>query len=217
MTWEPAVVRTLHCWVGKCLRIAYRILDASEGLAECSVLLQLLQTVCLIEESPTEEVVATAILTTELLWTLNVCNLLKQLVLRVEVGEFQLWKLGTGAHLVDPVNSLLCRTAYLVLTLCSAKQHVRVTHQSEVDTAVETSHHLVNNVCTEVGPLCYWKTTVDVVCHHFLVGRHWLSVSHIAVLKTFPVNLVCTDGPVETWIELTRLCALCLEQVVEPR
>jgi hypothetical protein len=48
--------------------------------AESSVFLQLLQTVGTVEETPTQEVESTTKLTTELLWTFYIGNLLKQLI-----------------------------------------------------------------------------------------------------------------------------------------
>ena len=49
------------------------------------MLLNLCKTVGLIEESPTDEVVAASILTSKLLRTLHVGNLLKKFVGRVEI------------------------------------------------------------------------------------------------------------------------------------
>ena len=50
-----------------------------------TVLLQLLKTTSIIEEAPADQVVATASLTAELLGTLHIGNLLKELILRSEV------------------------------------------------------------------------------------------------------------------------------------
>ena len=88
------------------------------------MLLQLLQTVSVIEESPTEKVETATELATELLRTLHVGNLLEELVLCVEVGKLELGEVSTLAHLVNPVDGLLCRSVHLVLALGSAEQNV---------------------------------------------------------------------------------------------
>ena len=183
---------------------------------EGTMLLQLLQTVGAVEESPAQEVEAATELATELLRTLHVCNLLEQLILRVEVGELQTGQIGAGAHLVDPVDGLLSGTVHLVLALGSAQQHVAIAHQAQVDTAVQTGDHLLIDARAEVGVLGDGQTTVVVVGHEEVVGCERLRVSHVAILEAFPVDLVGTDCPVEARVELTLGGALLLEEVVEP-
>ena len=180
------------------------------------MLLHLLQASCVIEPSPADEVEATACLTTELLRALHVGNLLEELVLRVEVREFQVGQFGAVAHLVDPVDGLLCGAADLVLALGSAEQHVGVAHQAQVDTVVQTGHHLVIQAGAEVSELGHRQTTVTVVGHHKVVGRHRRGVAHVAILKAVPVVLVGADGPVEARVERAVGGALLLEEVVEP-
>ena len=128
------------------------------------VLLQLLHTVAVVEESPTDQVESTAVLTTELLLTLHIGNLLEEFVFRIEVCKLQASKTSTVTNLVDPVDSLLRGTVDLVLTLGGTEQHVGVTHHTEVDTTVQTCHHLVVETCAQVGELGDGQTTVVVVC-----------------------------------------------------
>ena len=69
------------------------------------MLLDLLQAVGTVEESPANEVEATSELTAELLRALDVGNLLEQLVLvATEVGKVETGQPGTVANLVDPVD-----------------------------------------------------------------------------------------------------------------
>jgi hypothetical protein len=181
------------------------------------MLLELLQTVSAVEEAPAEEVEATTELTTELLWTLNIGNLLEQLVLRVEVSEVEVTQTCTCTYLVNPVNSLLCRTIQLVLTLSSTQQNVRVAHQAKVDTAMQTSNHLFVNTCTEVGILCDGQTTIVIVGNQVIVSCQLCCIGNIAILKAFPLGLVSSYRPVKTWVETTINGTLCLEEVVQPR
>ena len=126
MTGNPRIIRALQLRVDTYFRIADGLLQATAvvGTTEGSVLLQLLQTTTVVEPSPTDEVEATAELTAKLLRTLHVRNLLEQLVGTVEIRELQVSQTSAVTHLVDPVDGLLCRTADLVLALCSAQQHV---------------------------------------------------------------------------------------------
>ena len=104
MTRFPSVVRTLKFRIDTYLRIVDGFLNISINsnnvsiiifndiimTTESAMLLDLLQTVCTIEESPAEEVEAMYELTTELLRTLNVCNLLEEFVgITSEVREVQ--------------------------------------------------------------------------------------------------------------------------------
>ena len=178
--------------------------------------LDLLQTTAVVEEAPADEIESTSELAAELLWTLHVGNLLEQLVLGVEIREFQTGKLSTVTYLVDPVNSLLSRTVDLVLALGSTEQHVGVTHHTEVDTIVQTCHHLVVKTCAEVGVLGNGQTTIVVVGYDVIISSHSICITDISKLKAVPVGLVSTDSPVEAGIKLTAGSTLLLEEVIEP-
>ena len=180
------------------------------------MLFQLLYTLSAIEESPAEQVEATTELTTELLRTLNIGNLLEELILTAKVREFQVCQLCTAAHLIDPVDGLLCRTVDLVFTLSSTKQYIRVAHHAEVDTAMQTRHHLVVDTSTEVGILCHRQTTVIIIGYHRCISGHIEGVALVAIFEAFPVGLIGTNGPVETGIELATGGLLSLEELIEP-
>ena len=124
---------------------------------------QLVQTVASIEETPADEVEATTKLAAELLRTLHIGNLLEQQVLGIELALVQVGQLGTVAHLVNPFEGVGRRTIDLVLALSSAQQHVRVAHQTEVDTIVKTCNHLVVQTCAQVGVLGDGQTTIVIV------------------------------------------------------
>ena len=81
---------------------------------------------------------------------------------------------------------------------------------------MKTGCHLIIKVGTEIGPLSDRKTTIVVVGYDGIRSCHLALVSYVTILKTNPVSLVCTDGPVETWIQLTFLGTLLLEEVVQP-
>ena len=126
------------------------------------------------EEAPTDEVDTTAVLTTEFLRTLYVCDLLEKLVSRTEVSKLEISKTCTAAYLVDVSDSLSCRAFNLIDTLGSTEKHVRVTHETEVDTAVETYNDSVAYVLAGICPLCRRETAVCSVgdrslCHRSLV------------------------------------------------
>ena len=82
MTLDPTVVRTLELRIETYLGIAYRLFYTGlvVGTTEGAMLLNLLQTIGAVEEAPANEVETTTELTTELLRTLNVSNLLEQLI-----------------------------------------------------------------------------------------------------------------------------------------
>ena len=126
MSLNPRIVRALQFRIYTYIRVADRLLHARlvVGTAEGGMLFQLLQATCIIEPSPTDEVETTTELTSELLRALHVGNLLEELVGRAEVRKFQICKTSTAAHLVNPVDSLLCRTIHFVLALGSAQQYV---------------------------------------------------------------------------------------------
>ena len=126
MTRNPRIVRTFQFRIYTNFRIADGFLQATAvvGATEGSVLFQLLQTATIVEPSPTDEVETTAELTAELLRTLHVGNLLEELIGTIEIREFKVCQTSAVTHLVDPVDGLLCRTADLVLALCSSQQHV---------------------------------------------------------------------------------------------
>ena len=81
---------------------------------------------------------------------------------------------------------------------------------------MKTGCHLIIKVGTEIGPLSDRKTTIVIVGYDGISSRHLGGVSHVAILESFPITLVGTDGPVETWIQLTFLGTLLLEEVVQP-
>ena len=108
MPWNPGVVRTLQLSVaGGNAAVVDGLLCTCTvvGTAEGAMLLDLLQAVGTVEESPANEVEATSELTAELLRALDVGNLLEQLVLvATEVGKVETGQPGTVANLVDPVD-----------------------------------------------------------------------------------------------------------------
>ena len=81
MTLDPGVVRTLQFRISAYFSIADGFLHTAlvVSTTKGAVLLDLLQTVGAVEEAPTQEVETTTELTTELLRTLYVGNLLKEL------------------------------------------------------------------------------------------------------------------------------------------
>ena len=82
---------------------------------------------------------------------------------------------------------------------------------------MQTSNHLVVDACAEVGVLGYWQTAVVVIGNYGSVSCHWDSVAYIAILESLPVDLICTDRPVETWVECSVCGFFSLEKVIEPR
>ena len=81
---------------------------------------------------------------------------------------------------------------------------------------MKTGCHLIIKVGTEIGPLSDRKTTIVVVGYDCISSCHLTGISHVAIFKSFPFILVGTDGPVETWIQLTSCGTLLLEEVVQP-
>ena len=170
------------------------------------MLLDLRQTVVAVEESPADEVEATTKLTTELLRTLYIGNLLEELVSRIEISQFQVCQTCTLTNLVDPVDSLLCGAIDLILALCSTKQHIRVAHHTQVDTTVKTSNHLVVDTCAQVRVLSNRQSTIVVIRNYRNIGIGPLVgllnvIDLIAILKAFPLGLIGTDSPIETGVE----------------
>ena len=181
------------------------------------MLLNLLEAISAIEEAPTNKVETTAELTTKLLWTLNIGNLLEQLIgISREIGKFQIGQTSTVTNLVNPVDSLLGRTIYLVLTLSSAKQHVRIAHHAEIDTAVQTCYHLIIKTCTQVGILGNRQSTVVVIGYNRSIGSHRHGIANVSILKSVPFGLIGTDCPIEAWIERTSGGLLGLKELIEP-
>ena len=81
---------------------------------------------------------------------------------------------------------------------------------------MKTCNDCAYYIGTHISPLSDRQTTIDVISYDRLCRRHFLSITYITILEAFPVGLPCTDSPVETWVELTFLRALFLEEVVEP-
>ena len=81
---------------------------------------------------------------------------------------------------------------------------------------METCSYLVIKVGTEIGPLSDRKTTIVVVGYDGIRSCHLTGISHVAILESFPITFVSTDGPIETWIQLTSCGTLLLEEVVQP-
>ena len=183
-----------------------------------SVLLELLQTVSAVEESPTQKVEATTKLTAELLRTLYIGNLLEEFVLGREVSELQIGQPGTTTHLIDPVDSLLGRSIDLILALSGTQQHVGVAHQAQVDTIVKTGDHLVIETCTHVGELADRQTTIGIVGDNSIGRSHLRLVANVAerLVVVVPVCLVSTNGPIKTRVKFATLGTLLLEELIEP-
>ena len=178
--------------------------------------LDLLQTVGTIEEAPAQEIETTSELTTELLRTLHIGNLLEELILRTKISKLEIGQTDTATHLINPVDSLLGRTVNLVLTLGSTKQHIAVTHHTEIDTAMQTCDHLVVETGTQVRILGDGQTTMVVVGNHRGIGSHRYGIADIAILKAVPLGFVGTDGPIKTGIERAIGRLLSLEELIEP-
>ena len=110
----------------------------------------------------------------------------------------------------------MSRTVDLVLALGSTEQHVGITHHTEVDTIMKTSHHLVVKTCAEVSVLGNGQTTIVIVGHNVIISSHSVCIAYITILKAIPVGLISTDSPVEAGGKLTAGSTLLLEEVVEP-
>ena len=181
------------------------------------MLLHLLKASCVVIEAPTDEVETTAKLTSELLRTLHVSNLLEELVSGVEVRKLEVCQFSTITYFIYPVDSLLSRTVYLVLTLSCEEENVGITEHTEVDSTLQSSHYLVVDASTDIGVFSYWQSAIVVIGAEILRISNLCAVSCVAKLIAFPVVFVSADGPIEAWVELAGSGALCLKEVIEPR
>ena len=100
------------------------------------MLLKLLQTIILIEESPADKIESASELTTKFFRTLHIGNLLEEFVGCREVSQFQIGQVSAVAYFVNPVDGLLCGAVDFVFTFGSTEQHVGVAHQTQVDSIV---------------------------------------------------------------------------------
>ena len=179
--------------------------------------LELLQTVIFIEESPADKVESASELAPEFLRTLHIGNLLEEFVGCREVSQFKVGQVSTVAHFVNPVDGLLCGAVDFVFTFGGAEQHIGVTHQTQVDSIVQTCNNRAIETGTKVCELGDGQTTVCVVGYDVVSGCKLVRISYITELEIFPVGFISTDGPVQTWVEFPVSCTLSFEEMVEPR
>ena len=185
---------------------------------ECLMVHKLLLTVLCQVEAPAYKVEATSELTAELLWTLHVGNLLKELVLSVKVGKLQVGKSGTLPDFVNPVDSLLVRSVDLVLALGGTEEHVGITHQTEVDTTMQSRGDAVVESRAHICPLCYRQSAIGVIGAVNGIGSKLFLIGDIAegLVVAVPISLIGAYGPVKAGVKMSVGRPLALEEVIKP-
>ena len=203
-----------------------------EGDLEGHVLAHLSLAVGRLEEAPTVEVDATAILATELLRTLHVGDLLEEGVSCREVSLIEVGEAGAVTYLVDVVDSSLRWAVNLILALGGTEEDIGVAHEAEVDAVVETcGEGEVLGRHTAIAPLSDGKTATSAVgeAYGIILSSYDGVVEHVLTRVASRIcggsltgvgvvfSLVGADGPVETGVETAVGAFLCFVEVVEPR